>query len=279
MVVVKDSFLNGSSWNLTAAEVRRSGDPGWDDFRVNPKFLNYTDVIQTMQRDSINGVYQEKNLSACFEVYDDYWAAQGNVVIFVKNQSVQTPKDDSVLIYTSIIPRNDDWAKQLWALGNGTQQFVANSPPHPISKWFLGPPRYEVDHCLVQTPVTVTTRCRFEYSPQIMVTVCLLNFTKAFVMLCIWLMRKWQSKEYRNPQKEVLYTLGDAIASFMREPDPTTANMSLATKYDFQSKRTLKNRLVKQVPNPSQEPREWKYVSKSWMSAASLRRWLTLLTM
>jgi hypothetical protein len=112
-----------------------------------------------------------------------------------------------------------------------------------------------------------------------MVTICILNFSKTVVMICIWAMRKWQSNKQRDPQKVVLYTLGDAIASFMRNPDETTKNMCLATRDDFRSRRTLKNRLIREDPNPSQEPREWKYVARFWMSAASVRRWMTLISL
>jgi hypothetical protein len=138
-------------------------------------------------------------------------------------------------------------------------------------------PFYEVDHCLVQVPAYNEIQCRFEYSPQIMVTTCILTFSKTVVMICIWAMRKWQSKKQRGPQKVVLYTLGDVIASFMRDPDETTKNMCLATRDDFRSRRTLKNRLIREDSNPSQVPREWKYVARSWMAAASVRRWMILI--
>jgi hypothetical protein len=92
-------------------------------------------------------------------------------------------------------------------------------------------------------------------------------------------LRQWQAKEQQASQKEVLYTLGDAIASFMREPDPTTENMCLATRDDFLSKRTWKNRLVKQHPKSTQEPRAWKDEPRWWIAAASLKRWIVLLLM
>ncbi|KAK1961406.1 hypothetical protein LY78DRAFT_617769, partial [Colletotrichum sublineola] len=49
VAVVKDSFLNGSSWNLETAELNRAGDWGWDDTRVNPLNVDYEKVIQDMQ--------------------------------------------------------------------------------------------------------------------------------------------------------------------------------------------------------------------------------------
>jgi hypothetical protein len=294
--VVNDAFLNGGNWSLAAAESRRQGAPGWVNSGVNPTYLNYSEIIENMQQtvqlyeDAISQLnrnasysnstaesYAAMNVSTCFDYYNSYWTEQGNALILVKNESVQAQVNDSLLIYTSIIPRSDDWPKNLWALENGTDTYLATQPPGSVNTWYVGPPYYEVDHCLVQVPADGVIQCRFEYSPQIMVTICVLNFSKTVVMICIWAMRKWQSEKQRDPQKVVLYTLGDAISSFMRDPEETTRNMCLATRDDFRSRRTLKNRLVKEDPAPSQEPREWKNVPRSWMSAASVRRWITLI--
>ncbi|KAH8205228.1 hypothetical protein TruAng_000640 [Truncatella angustata] len=286
IAVVKDSFLNASSFNLTTAEQNRKGDFGWDDSRVNPE-QNYTQIILDMQKAAMAASYEELNTSACFDLYDDYWTPQGNALIFVKNQSVQTPFDDSLLMYVSIIPRYDDWAKNMWALGNGTGKFVATSPTSPVTTWYLGPPHYEVSYCLVQQMDSEANRCRFEYSPQIMFTVCLLNLLKASVMLGVWVMRKWQNRDNRQGlsqeektqamKDQILYTLGDAIASFMRRPDPTTEDMCLAPKDDYLWKRPWAKQLRKQPPAPSQEPRLWASRPKRWWSAASPKRWFILI--
>ena len=228
----------------------------------------------------MNGAYKDRNLSSCFGLYDDYWQPQGNAVILVRNESVQSPPDDSLLMYVSVIPRLDDWAKNMWALENGTHDWVAISPSQPITSWFVGPNRYQVSHCLIQPPDQIQTRCRFEYSPPIMFTICFMNFIKAFIMLTIWILRRWQEphKQNEDPREtEVIYTLGDAISSFMRFPDETTVDMGLATKYDFLRRRSWESRLVKRAPNPSSEPREYKPVVKQWRSAVSLKRWLVAL--
>ncbi|KAK2010406.1 hypothetical protein LZ32DRAFT_619960 [Colletotrichum eremochloae] len=181
VAVVKDSFLNGSSWNLETAELNRAGDWGWDDTRVNPLNVDYEKVIQDMQ--DAASTYEKLNLSACFDLYDDYWKPQGDAIILVKNESVQSTPDDSLLMYVSIVPRLDDWAKNMWALGNGSGTFLAMSPPKPVTKWFLGPKHYEVSRCLVQPPASLDVKCRFEYSPPIMFTIILMNLLKVLVML------------------------------------------------------------------------------------------------
>ncbi|KAI2780088.1 hypothetical protein F4815DRAFT_471190 [Daldinia loculata] len=275
IAVVKNSFANGSTWDLTTAEINRAGDFGWEDTRVNPNTYNYTEIIQTMQRDMLSTRWEKMNISACFALYNDYFAPQSNGVIFVKNDTGSD--DDSLLMYVSIIPRWDNWAKNMWAISNGTRDFVARQPELPSTKWFLGPKRYEVSYCRVQSPSTITNKCRFQYSPPIMFTVCALNFTKILVMLCIWALRKWQQPMRDDADGTVLYTLGDAIASFMRNPDPATVDMCLATKDDFIRRRSWKSNLVEQPFTLNREPREWEGRRKFWFMAARKRRWFVLL--
>ncbi|KAI8258337.1 hypothetical protein K4K53_004736 [Colletotrichum sp. SAR 10_77] len=241
-----------------------------------------SDIIRGMQQNASS--YQEMNVSDCFALYDDYWQPQGNVLVLVKNQSVQTPPDNSLLMYVSIVPRSDDWGKNMWALGNGTGRFIAQSPPKPVTVWYLGPKHYEVARCPVQPPNELHTKCRFEYSPPIMFTICIMNFIKTFIMICIWYLRKWQDQKQHRKAKEVLYTLGDAIASFMRDPCEQTKDLGLSTKGDFLTTRKWKDRLVKQTPvilkeTTNREAKEFSTTAKQWRSAASLKRWVILLCM
>lgn len=278
VAVVKDSFVNGSTWDLATAEENRSGDPGWDESRVNPPD-NYTRIIQDMQAGAINGSYIFKNLSDCFDIYDDYFAPQANVLVFVKNDSIQDPPTDSLLLYVGIIPRSDDWGKNMWALENGTSRFILKSPAKPVTKWFIGKPHYEVDHCLVQQPPITNKVCRFEYSPWIMYIVCTFNLVKALIMSSTWILRKWQASERRASDKQILYTLGDAIASFMAVPDKETIGLCLATKDNFVRRRRWRQKLTKKPMEEAKKDvkRTWTNTKMRWMSAASLQRWVVLL--
>ncbi|KAI1746713.1 hypothetical protein F4782DRAFT_523606 [Xylaria castorea] len=297
IAVVSDSFLSGASWNLSTAERNRHGDPGWDDHRVNPK-QDYQDIITGIQYNVTRGLYERMNVSDCYAFYDDYWAVQGNAVILVKNETVQLDLDDTLLLYVSVTPRWDNWAKNMWAASNGTGMFVAFSPPPPITSWFLGPPRYEVSHCLVQVqpPEATNNRCRLQYSTAVLYTVVALTFVKALVMFLVWRSRKTDEKR-RNARKEEwgaetnseehitapkeapLSTLGDAIASFMQEPDQTTKNMCLATKHDIVNglKRSSPNRKGKRESNPNPHPRMWEMGNFRWMAAATRKQWSCLI--
>ncbi|KAF2971938.1 hypothetical protein GQX73_g1523 [Xylaria multiplex] len=295
IAVVKDSFLNGASWDLSTAERNRRGDPGWDDYRINPK-QNYQRIIADIQGNITNSLYDAKNTSACYALYDDYWAVQGNAVILVKNETVQQNKNDSLLLYVSVTPRWDDWAKNMWAASNGTGRFVAFSPPPPITTWFLGPPRYEVSRCLVQVlpPEATMNRCRLLYSAHILYTVVVFNLIKVLTMLSIWGSRKIDERRRKAikgegdarptesitaPREAVLATLGDAVASFMREADKTTKNMCLVTKHDIVKslEKRPSNRKGKKDLNPESHPRRWKVDNIRWMSVVTRKQWFYLI--
>lgn len=274
VAVVKDSFLRGSPWDLTAADLRAAGDPAWDESRVSPDYIDYPRVIQDLQQTA--ATYRRLNVSSCFDVYNDYWKPQGNAIILVANETVQSPPDDSLLMYAYIVPRWDDWGKNMWALGNGTRRFVAQYSSHAVTKWYLGPQSYQVAGCLVQDPDGIRPTCRFQYSPPIMITICIMNLVKVGVMLWSWRTRNCKGPNTGDHQP--LYTLGDAIASFMRRPDDTTAGMCLATKDDFLRRRPDKWKPWKSVaPSPETGPRVYRKQSRLWMEAASLRRWTILL--
>lgn len=78
------------------------------------------ETILAMQ-DNGTRLYTTMNISQCFQTYNDYWTALGNVIIVAKNQSVQEQVNDTLLIYASIVPNSDDWAKNQWATANGTK--------------------------------------------------------------------------------------------------------------------------------------------------------------
>lgn len=297
VAVVSDAFLTNGTWNLQAAQSRGLGDPGWSwvvDGDIYPRFgwkipsLTPEATITAMQQNATSS-YTHQDVSKCFATYYNYWSAVGNVVIVAKNQSVQAqswPSNDTLLIYASIIPNLDDWAKNQWALENGTvaaKNDLTKAPVGTITTWYLGPEYYEVDYCLVQPPVTTTLLCRFEFSSGIMVTICILNLAKSIVMFFTWLIPRWRwngETEARQSRKETLYTLGDAIASFMSYPDETTKNMSLATKDNFRSTRPFsnKNRFRKKEP-PPYSPKIWNKEDTRWAMAASLSRWMFLIAM
>ncbi|MCJ1428446.1 hypothetical protein MMC29_006356 [Sticta canariensis] len=79
---------------------------------------------------------------------------------------------------------------------------------------------FPIEYCLSQS---AESSCKLQFSLVIMVIVISCNFSKTFCMiLTIW-----------KPSSVPLLTLGDAIASFLDQPDPNTVNNCLAGKHRF----------------------------------------------
>lgn len=282
VAVVKDSFANDTTWSLATAEKNRVDQPGWvigpEDhvILINPPDWDFQAIITDMQRAAATEQYIIKNVSQCFDLYNHFFAPQGNVLVYVKNESVQIAPTDSLLLYAGIIPRRDGWLKNLWALSNSTNKWTTNSPAYPVEVWYVGEARYEVDHCMVQLPALATSVCRFEYSPWIMWTVCSFNSVKFCVMCSVWYKRRSQARasKLEHWREQVIYTLGDAIASFMRHTEPKTKNMCLATSDD----QEIRGKLLGMAQSNS-VPRPWTNEPRRWGQAASRLRWTVLLAM
>lgn len=107
-----------------------------------------------------------------------------------------------------------------------------------------------VDYCLSRR---VEERCRLQFSPMLLIMVIICNAIKAACM-CLMIYQ---------PDSEPLVTLGDALASFLDEPDPTTQGNCTATKTHFMSRTWTK------------EPKPWVTQQQlQWFKNASWKRWL-----
>jgi hypothetical protein len=115
--------------------------------------------------------------------------------------------------------------------------------------------QYPISYCL---SMKVKDNCKLQFSVAIMVAVVACNFIK-FVRIAViaWKLRF-------HP----LITVGDAIASFLNEPDSTTDGICLAGKPQF-----LKTQKWRDTPI--------QYDSKPhcWFNAASRRRWCVTITL
>lgn len=104
---------------------------------------------------------------------------------------------------------------------------------------------------------TEDNKCGLQFSTSIMIFVCVLNLIKC-LLIC--------GTAYYTRKSELLVTAGDAVVSFLQNPDLHTQGMSTRSKQEIQ-----------QGVNWNSEPRRWKTQKQRWYRAASLRRWRTAL--
>ena len=122
---------------------------------------------------------------------------------------------------------------------------------------------YPISYCL--SKIEPNQRCKLHFSSYILIAVTVANAAKA---LCMYL-------AFFRARAEPLVTLGDAIQSFLRDPDPHTKERCLWGKKDF------KKYWHTDVDRPADDeagvmiaegsPNRWRPSSRFWFRAVS--RW------
>ena len=108
-------------------------------------------------------------------------------------------------------------------------------------------------------------RCRVGFSLDILLVVLVFNFVK--IGCFVWTYLHFRHRT-NDGVKQVLFTTGDAIASFLREEDPETRGICLAEKSDFENglwdQRWVVPKAMKWRPVPH----------FSWFRTIGLWRWV-----
>ncbi|KIW04336.1 uncharacterized protein PV09_04626 [Verruconis gallopava] len=89
---------------------------------------------------------------------------------------------------------------------------------------------YRIDYCLTKE-IDLNNLCSIQFLLPIMIVVCVTNAAKCMCILNVTLM-------YFRQGEKPLVTIGDAICSFLQDPDLTTAQMCLVTKRELSELQT-----------------------------------------
>lgn len=279
---VTDHFFN-TTWNRTDTERPSiwfaSDYRDWPPFRTNdPEFLSIEDI----RRDSTSIPYVRLQPEDCINTYVRAQNKYGNVVVVTKETA-----DDS-LVSISI----QQFGRSMGEIGNSpwvcdrinstghefsdcdTDTLLADVKmngwrlpgykhpelPDPTSSVYTKMPRpdhlFLIDHCLAQP---IDPPCSLYMAVPLLATVVGCNLLKLVCLLTTF----WSLKGSR------LLTVGDAIDSFLREKDETTADSGLMSAKTVVGWTQLHDRGAER---PSSHPQKRK--SKSGLSAVSRCRWL-----
>ncbi|KAF2237908.1 hypothetical protein EV356DRAFT_362818 [Viridothelium virens] len=118
-----------------------------------------------------------------------------------------------------------------------------------------------VSYCLSKPQIEM---CEVNFSLPIAIVVILLNGFKAIIMA----ITAFTSKE------QPLVTVGDGVASFLRNKDTTVSNMCLSSRMDFGNKKNCRRLLSQQAL-----PQLWVANRTRWFRAASKMRWVAVITL
>lgn len=209
---------------------------------------------------SLLGKYQENQTSltkvenkACLDAYSSPFISAYSDLILVSNYSNAT---NSLVGYDTgqglslLYGERSSFFVLLMAGRSSLVLPMRFLPILTIGRSTLSTIEVTVDYCLAHR---VQEHCKLQFSVTIMIVVIVCNLVKAICMGVI----AW--KQDQQP----LVTLGDAIASFLRQPDMTTAGRCVADKAGFPSRRSW-----------TSLESSWTLTEHYWFQAGSKRRWI-----
>ena len=220
--------------------------------------------------------FERLSNSQCIERYVNS-LNYGKDVVVVTNKS-SSANDNKAFLGSMDL---NSWPYQgLWIcaspdLGSRKSAVVGGCTPdfvkpfgHNWTVVYQGEPRYNASinresvpvlYCLSAGVHNKDDGCGLHFSIPIIVLVCGLNFMKCVCI--VW--SAWYNKSVKP-----FTTTGDAIAFYLRNPDPRTKGMSIASCQEFRRKRPWFS-----------GPRVWSPKRVRWFRAASGRRWIFVLTL
>ena len=259
---VTNDFLSGAAYNVTHAEMM----PGGDYLELFDPFYSegygftqeYTLENATAERLQSDPARLDKlDNKACIEEYSKEIMSTRSNLLLVSSHENDT---NSILaMWHNVSPNFGESGvyHPPWVCDLPEEFYTGHHPecnPGKIaadaSTWTMG--GRPIQYCLSEP---VEEHCKLQFSVGIMIIVIICNAIKMAVMGHV----AWT-------QPSNLVTVGDAIASFLDKPDPTTTGSCLAGKEHFQKSWQSK-------------AMHWEPRAHYWFHAASKKRWLTCNTL
>jgi hypothetical protein len=233
VLVVSSDFL-GPSMNASS--------PGTPDSVIHE--------IRDRVRGSHEG-YEELNPSDCIKAYStDLVQDRKTLVVVTKSDPSSSADASSVYYVGSSSPKQArpfDWI----CIDVDLSQLIFGQkcPPDGLQPWRLA--GHAVEYCLSEV---MEEDCKLQIAIPILVVVIFCNLMKLIVMCLVgWKFRL-----------RPLVTTGDAIQSFLQEPDSTTSRMCLVDK----------EMIVKGMWEDLPLPQMYHPRGRLWFFACSLPRWI-----
>ncbi|RAH64743.1 uncharacterized protein BO66DRAFT_415656 [Aspergillus aculeatinus CBS 121060] len=261
---------------------------------------------EAIRTEIFNGTFTNMTNEECLDSYDVQYNTQQSTLIFVadrrffQNQSSFSAMMDG---YTSIYDyANDEGtavaeaaiANNTWTAQGLSWNLYSSAIAYENPDGF---PQIPISHCMAKRAVQ---RCELLFSPSIALAVIVSNIVK---VVCMFLAA-------RTNRPGILLRVGDAVASFLNQPDLTTQDRCLMSREDMthgpdpwelapssgsifrrwlcslRSQRTMDIALVNISTNSSTSPSEGVLEGhrprklsgrKFWFQAASWKRWVLAL--
>ncbi|KAI9770843.1 MAG: hypothetical protein M1839_003038 [Geoglossum umbratile] len=209
---------------------------------VAPEFLDhgpwsydsssYSSIASEILANATANRLDQLDRATCLKEYGEFVSARSNVIV------VTTAHNSTDSLF-SVLYLDSDFSYRICDTVEGCKI--------PLVSGSLT----DIDYCLSQK---VDEKCKLQFSLYIMIVVIFCNLVKSVAMfLTVW-----------KKQAQPLVTLGDAVSSFLDNPDAATKGMCLLSKSDILGGAWKRRGALKQ----------YRPVRNFWFRAASLKRWL-----
>lgn len=240
-----------------------------DDVKNIPEPIKY--VAMDLREAARNRSLQRLDNSACIQAYaHDYLSDRSNLLLVASDaNSTSTPAVFSIATINNVeLTNSRNCAPDLYAWICADARCFSPCQSH-LSEVLADAEHWRPNHledeiaseakyCLSQqTP----EHCKLQFSLQIVIVVIVINTLKMVLMLYVVFGLK----------ETPLMTIGDAVASFLNEEDPTTKGCCLVSKFDIKiNKLRWQHR-----DGESNAPvaKEWMPTKVRWARAVSRTRW------
>ena len=244
-------------WTLNATTGKEYGDIGYQtNSHEIQQFIRLLEGYNTSTPS-----YEDLTPSHCANLYNwDFLSTRRNLFLITNHTSNATFRNTLLELFDIA---GDDYSRTPWLcpgpLGHQSEcdrswisSMAVNKHPWVLTL-FTGEV-VEVRGCKSEI---VEERCKVQFSLGIMIAVICCNLVKACAMIMTIV----------GSQEPTLVTLGDAIDSFLRIPDPTTMGICFADRL-FIDREWRRGRRT--------GPRQWKQKGgQRWWTNVSKTRWIT----
>ncbi|KAG0126948.1 hypothetical protein HOY82DRAFT_542268 [Tuber indicum] len=235
------------------------------------KFMTDSDaelfrIVLEQNNTGRNQSYETLSPSQCIRRYNnDFVSNSSNLFLIAQNNLITN--HNSTILHISQVGGNmttpsrwmcaTHWYSGYWDEGWPPCDLNKIAPDVTGFPWLMNPTTYggvEISQCKIEK---TAENCKVQFSLGIMIVVICYILVKA----CSMAMAVVRSRE------PTLVTLGDAVDSFSRTPDPTTVGICFVDRGFVQREWTRWWRAV---------PRQWKQKGvRRWWTSVSKTRWMT----
>lgn len=223
---------------------------------------SYYSQAKALYDKAMNGQLETLTASECINAYAiTFQTERGNVILVTNDTGKLAGPRDYSNYDSAITPGSSQCASDPfdWICGHDATHIcrergssICSVVYKKIDRNEWAPLGNKVDHCLSEKQ---PGHCKVQFSLTIAYVVIAFNFCKAAILLSIFLFVK------ENP----LTTMGDAVSSFLRFADETTASLCLMSR----DRLALWN--MPPVPQPYTRGKTKR--SREWLNTVSRSRW------